>query len=240
MRRMPQRHRQQGSPGDGHAQGGQVNRRQQGEPSRAKRPIFIKMKLLPHTNPSSKGPGRVPNDGGEVALVAMERWLRPKLGLNYHKLESEPLVHRYICCMMIWHKITGFIGAALLAYGSLMLGGVRSRIRMLSPKVRAGTTETSTAKLEISGMMCAHACGGKIKKELLEILGVANASIDFESGRDLNAAEVEFDPKSVTPESLADVVNGIADGKLYAVASVQVTHFAKEASLHSRLSRCGG
>ena len=71
------------------------------------------------------------------------------------------------------------------------------------------------------------------QKELLEIPGVANASIDFESGRNLNAAEVEFDPKSVTPESLADVVNGIAD-KLYAVASVQVTHFAKK-PLHSRL-----
>jgi hypothetical protein len=27
------------------------------------------------------------------------------------------------------------------------------------------------------------------------------------------------------------VVNGIADGKLYAVSSVQVTHFAKEASI---------
>jgi len=158
--------------------------------------------------------------------------LRPKLGLNYHKLESEPLVHRYICSMMIWNKIAGFIGAALLAYGSLMLGGCsESDSYAVSEGYEAGTTETSTAKLEISGMMCAHACGGKIKKELLEIPGVANASIDFESGRDLNAAEVEFDPEAVTPESLAEVVNGIADGKLYAVASVQVTHFAKEATL---------
>lgn len=95
----------------------------------------------------------------------------------------------------------------------------------------AGHTETSTAKLEISGMMCAHACGGKIKKELLELPGVANAAIDFESGRELNAAEVEFDPTQISPEELASKVSGIADGKLYAVASVQVTHFAKEATL---------
>jgi copper chaperone CopZ len=101
----------------------------------------------------------------------------------------------------------------------------------VSEEYEAGTAETSTAKLEISGMMCAHACGGKIKKELLEIPGVANASIDFESGRDLNAAEVEYDPNAVTPEELAEKVTGIADGKLYAVASVQVTHFAKAATL---------
>ena len=93
-----------------------------------------------------------------------------------------------------------------------------------------GSSETSTAKLEISGMMCAHACGGKIKKELLEMPGVANAAIEFETGRELNAAQVEFDPNQVSPDELVAKVAAIADGKLYSVASVQITHFAKEAS----------
>lgn len=120
----------------------------------------------------------------------------------------------------------------MLAYGSLMLGGcAESDEYAVSEGYEAGTAETSTAKLEISGMMCAHACGGKIKKELLEIPGVANALIEFESGRELNSAEVEFDPDAVSPEELAEKVTGIADGKLYAVASIQVTHFAKEATL---------
>lgn len=120
----------------------------------------------------------------------------------------------------------------MFACGSLVLGGCAdSEEFAVSEGYQAGTAETSTAKLEISGMMCAHACGGKIKKELLEIPGVANASIDFESGRELNAAEVEFDPDAVSPKELAEKVTGIADGKLYAVASVQVTHFAKEATL---------
>lgn len=120
----------------------------------------------------------------------------------------------------------------MLAYGSLMLGGCAdSEEYAVSEGYEAGTAETSTAKLEISGMMCAHACGGKIKKELLEIPGVANALIEFESGRELNSAEVEFDPDAVSPEELAEKVTGIADGKLYAVASIQVTHFAKEATL---------
>lgn len=130
------------------------------------------------------------------------------------------------------NQFSGLLSGVLFACGSLLLGGcVDSEEYAVSEGYEAGTAETSTAKLEISGMMCAHACGGKIKKELLEIPGVANASIDFESGRDLNAAEVEFDPNTVTPEELAEKVTGIADGKLYAVASVQVTHFAKEATL---------
>ena len=134
--------------------------------------------------------------------------------------------------MMRWNQFTGLMGGAMLAYGSLMLVGcAQSEDYAVSEGYEAGTAETSTAKLEISGMMCAHACGGKIKKELLEIPGVANASIDFESGREFNVAEVEFDPNAVTPEELAEKVSGIADGKLYAVASVQVTHFAKEATL---------
>jgi copper chaperone CopZ len=130
------------------------------------------------------------------------------------------------------NQFSGLLSGVLFACGSLLLGGCAdSEGYAVSEGYEAGTAETSTAKLEISGMMCAHACGGKIKKELLEIPGVANASIDFESGRDLNAAEVEFDPNTVTPEELAEKVTGIADGKLYAVASVQVTHFAKEATL---------
>lgn len=130
------------------------------------------------------------------------------------------------------NQFSGLLSGVIFACGSFMLDGCADAGEYaVSEGYEAGTAETSTAKLEISGMMCAHACGGKIKKELLEIPGVANASIDFESGRDLNAAEVEYDPNAVTPEELAEKVTGIADGKLYAVASVQVTHFAKAATL---------
>ena len=133
---------------------------------------------------------------------------------------------------MFWNQIKGYSWVTWFACVGLVLSGCsEADSYSVSESYAAGTSETSTAKLEITGMMCAHACGGKIKKELLEVPGVANAAIDFESGRDLNAAEVEFDPETVTPESLAEVISGIADGKLYAVASVQVTHFATEASL---------
>ena len=91
----------------------------------------------------------------------------------------------------------------------------------------SGSSDMAVARLDVSGMMCAHACGGKIKKELLKVAGVANASIEFEENRPLNFAEVEFDERLVELDGLVEAVSGIADGKLYAVEAVQVTHFAK-------------
>jgi copper chaperone CopZ len=95
----------------------------------------------------------------------------------------------------------------------------------------AGLSVKTTARLDVTGMMCAHACGGKIKKELLEVEGVANAIIDFQLNRDLNHAEIEFDPNQVEVAQLVAAVTEIAEGKLYGVDAVQLTHFAKSAYL---------
>lgn len=95
----------------------------------------------------------------------------------------------------------------------------------------AGESEHSVARLEIEGMMCEVACGGKISKELIEVAGVAHAEVDFDADRNTNFVEVEFDPKRVNPELLAATVDGIAEGKLYKVHEVDVTHFAQEATL---------
>ena len=144
------------------------------------------------------------------------------------------MVHRYICAMknsLNGWRAGGFLGAFVVMMVLIGTEGCTSDCSYeVTEEFEPGSTETSTAKLEISGMMCAHACGGKIKKELLEMPGVANAAIEFESGRELNAAQVEFDPKQVSPDELAAKVAAIADGKLYSVASVQITHFAKEAT----------
>lgn len=88
------------------------------------------------------------------------------------------------------------------------------------------------ARLDVSGMMCAHACGGKIKKELLKVDGVANVTIAFEEDRELNYAEVEYDERVVEVDGLVETIAGIADGKLYAVEAVEVIHFAKGAAIN--------
>lgn len=95
-----------------------------------------------------------------------------------------------------------------------------------------GTSVMTMARLDVSGMMCLHACGGKIKKELLKVNGVANATIEFEEDRALNYAKVEYDERVVEVNGLVEAIAGIADGKLYAVQAVEVTHFAKRTELN--------
>lgn len=91
--------------------------------------------------------------------------------------------------------------------------------------------EKTVAKIGVEGMMCEIACGGKIRKELSELDGVANASIDFSNDNQVNFALVEYNPGKVNEKDLANCINSISDGKLYSVSEMEVTHFAPGASL---------
>lgn len=121
------------------------------------------------------------------------------------------------------------VGGCATAYTLTGCGGTADY--ELIERHAPGSSDMTVARLDVSGMMCAHACGGKIKKELLKVAGVANASIEFEENRLLNFAEVEFDERLVELDGLVEAVSGIADGKLYAVEAVQVTHFANGTQL---------
>ena len=92
-----------------------------------------------------------------------------------------------------------------------------------------GPDGKKSAKLEIEGMMCELGCAAKIKKELLELEGVASVIIDFDSDRSSDFAIIEYDEKTIQPQKLASTVNEIADGRLYGVPSVEVTNYSPEA-----------
>lgn len=91
--------------------------------------------------------------------------------------------------------------------------------------------EKTVARISVEGMMCEIACGGKIRKELSELDGVANASIEYRDGEAVNFALVEFNPERIHEADLADCINRISDGKLYSVSEMEVTHYAPGASL---------
>ena len=82
------------------------------------------------------------------------------------------------------------------------------------------------ADLAVEGMMCAHACGGKVQQELRKIAGVKNTSLDFIEERKVNVVRVQFDPAMVDEQKMITAVNSIADGK-YTVVSAQRTEFVK-------------
>jgi len=101
---------------------------------------------------------------------------------------------------------------------------------LFSESAKVGAIEKTIAQLEITGMMCEVGCVAKVKKELLAHAGVSNVKIDFKKGREFNFASIEYDPLNCDARSLPSVVNAIADGKLYGVKSVEVTHFAPAAA----------
>jgi len=82
------------------------------------------------------------------------------------------------------------------------------------------------ADLAIEGMMCAHACGGKIQQELRKIPGVKNTELDFIEERKVNIVHVQFDPSQVEEQKMIASVNAIVDGK-YTVVSAQRNVFVQ-------------
>jgi len=85
-----------------------------------------------------------------------------------------------------------------------------------------GTVEKTVARMSIEGMMCEVGCVAKVRKELLEVPGVASATLDFEAERGLNFATVEYDPELVDAEALVAKVTAIGDG-MYPVHRMEIT-----------------
>lgn len=127
------------------------------------------------------------------------------------------------------------IAAALLAFG----GCATEKTYEVKVEERVGEVEKTVAKISVDGMMCEIACGGKIRKELSELPGVASASVEFHDGETANYAVVEFNPSLVSEDQLAATINTIADGRLYSVSEVTVTHYAPAGS-ESRTSSTDG
>lgn len=87
-----------------------------------------------------------------------------------------------------------------------------------------GTVEKAVAEMMVQGMMCEIGCVSKVRKELLEVPGVASASIEFEKDRAVNVAKVEYDAEVVDAKDLVAKVTAIGDG-MYPVEKVAVTHY---------------
>ncbi|MFQ5664571.1 MAG: heavy-metal-associated domain-containing protein [Terriglobia bacterium] len=64
------------------------------------------------------------------------------------------------------------------------------------------TAQVETVELKISGMTC-EACAGVVKQTLMETPGVAEAEVDYPSGR----ASVKYDPGQTGPAQLIEAVN---------------------------------
>ena len=162
-----------------------------------------------------------------ICIIRKGRWYGPTKGVRNH------LAYAIRRC---GNRATRASSCRAIGIGDrrAIIGRVFSiwqiSINTFSEVAKVGATEKTIAQLEITGMMCEVGCVAKVKKELLAQAGVSNVKIDFEKGREFNFASIEYDPLNCDAKSLSSVVNAIADGKLYGVKSVEVTHFAPAAA----------
>ena len=114
---------------------------------------------------------------------------------------------------------------ALLASGLVFCGsGPHPTVETVYVETHVeGAEDRSTATMSVQGMMCEVGCVAKVRKELLEVKGVASAMIDFEKDRELNFATIEFDADAVSAAELVAKVVAIGDG-MYPVPQMEVTH----------------
>lgn len=75
------------------------------------------------------------------------------------------------------------------------------------------------ASMTIDGMHCEFGCAKTIEKKLASLDGVQSAKVDFEK----KSAEIEYDATMQTPQVLAQVIEGMADGNTYKVSGVSAS-----------------
>ncbi len=74
-----------------------------------------------------------------------------------------------------------------------------------------------TASFTVEGMHCEFGCAKSIEKKLAKLNGVKSALVDFETKQ----ASIEYDATQETPQTLAKIVEEMADGDTYKVSGAQ-------------------
>lgn len=78
---------------------------------------------------------------------------------------------------------------------------------------KTSVTANTIANIEVSGMACEMACGGAIRKALLENKGVTRVQFDFEMNRDTNIAKVSYDRNKINAEKIKSIILKVNDGQ---------------------------
>lgn len=84
-------------------------------------------------------------------------------------------------------------------------------------KEKAAAVKPEKASMHIEGMTCAIGCAKTIESKLSGLDGVQKATVDFDN----KTATIEYDATVQTPEDLAKIIEGVADGKTYKVSEVK-------------------
>ena len=82
--------------------------------------------------------------------------------------------------------------------------------------------DSAVATLEVMGMMCEIGCVSTVRKKLYDLADVDDVVIDFQDGREINFAQVRYDPRDLSVRDIVRQVEEIGDG-MYPVEFAEIT-----------------
>jgi len=94
------------------------------------------------------------------------------------------------------------------------------------------------ANIGIEGMACERACGGSIKKALLNMDGIITAEIKFDEDEAVDFAVVEFDESKISSEEMVKAVTALHKGQ-FTVKSVAIEKQVKKLTETSEQNKSG-
>lgn len=135
----------------------------------------------------------------------------------------------------------GFIAAALLLFSGCSTETQNVTESTVETVVRvtetAGVSKT-VANIGIEGMACERACGGSIKKALLNMDGIVSAEIKFDVDEAVNFAVVEFDESKISSEEMVKTLTTLNKGQ-FTVKSVAIDKQVKKETETSEMNKHG-
>lgn len=79
----------------------------------------------------------------------------------------------------------------------------------------ASVNPTDKLALPVTGMSCEMACGGAIRKALIETKAVNRVQFDFQMARDTNVAYISYDANKIQEKELISLIEKINDGQFH-------------------------
>ena len=88
-------------------------------------------------------------------------------------------------------------------------------------KVNSKVITNCSARVEIKGMSCEMGCGGTIRKALKATKAVGRVSFDFEEGREVQIAKVEYDSTRLNTQEMESIISKLNEGQ-FEINNLQV------------------
>lgn len=91
----------------------------------------------------------------------------------------------------------------------------------------AEVTPNKVLTLDIEGMECEMACGGSIRKSLIETGAVSRVQfVDFDMNQETNSTKVYFDDSKISQEKIISIINKLNKNQ-FLVSSTQIDDYTE-------------